>query len=469
MTLDTNSGVLSSKVPWWVFRAIQDETPFRTLLCRGGIGAGKSHGGQVWDLYRVFQNAVSTKDPKPSRSWTVAPSYRIAQTLIDLTFQVASDVFGLSEGKHFTFQRSFPRQLDFSPMGLNHRSMFLSASNPEHFVSDSITHWRWTEVAVSKAIVLEKLRDRLRDRRSKILQGLGDSTPEGTENHFYDIAGFAGESRDAIDEKRNVRCFRVPTKDNAKNLAPGYVEAIEAQYAYDPNKFKSYLLGLFAPHMRGNAYWEFFESRNILREKPYVSPNLPIFYCWDFNKSPLAHSVMQRQPVEKNFDRYHRFVSLWESHGDSRGLMDACAEFGARFPVGTYRDSVIELYGGHDGWNDGHNIDACDWETIKKYLKRIGYRNVVIKADRAAPAIRTSLEKVAALMTYELYLVSPECPKIIQSFAKTKLKNGMWDIEKPSDEDWTHWGDGPRYCLFQLNKEKNIVDPSWRPTFGVNI
>jgi hypothetical protein len=456
-------------VPWWVSRALLDKTQFRTFVCRGGLGAGKSHGGQIWDVQRSLENGTHIKDPKPTRSWTIAPDYRIAQTLIDLTFQVALDTFGLTEGPDFKFNRSFPRQLDFSPMGINHRMMFLSANNPEHFVSDSITHWRWTETAVSKPAVLKKLGDRLRDKRAKVLQGFCDSTTEGIENHFFDLAGFAGDSRDAIDRERNIRVFRVPTEDNVSNLKPGYIEALYAQYRYDPALLRAYLFGYFTEIRRSSAYYEWIESRNGLREAPEVLPHIPILSCWDFNKSPLAHSIMQRQVVTRDYERYHRWVSLWESHGECRGLMDACAEFAARFPPEKYGDTLIELYGGHDGWNGGHNIDACDWETIKKYLTRFRFRNVIIKADRAAPSIRTSLEKVAALMAYGEYVVSPECRKVKQSYAKTQLKKGEWDIEKPNGENWTHWGDGPRYCLFQLNKERNIVDPSWRPTFGVNI
>jgi hypothetical protein len=456
------SKVLDVELPWWVADCAQDLTT-DVFWITGGLGSGKTTGCTILDMIRCSQNAETRKGYPPTKSWVVAPTHKKLEDIIIPAFEeVLPMYFGMMPDRDFRIYRGKPPYIKFRK--LQHEIHLQSGDRPEYMVGTNITHWRMTEAGILKPEVYPKLQQRTRDPRAKHRQGIGEGTPEGTDNWYHDLANFEG-----YDPKNNFRRIRLESGDN-RHLPADYVETkVRRPLKHDPQKLLSYEKGIFASFTKGTAYWEWIQSRNMLRETPYVSPHLPILYCWDFNKSPLAHSVMQRQPVDKNYDRYHRWVSLWESNGESRGLMDACAEFGARFPLGTYRDTVIELYGGHDGWNGGHNIDACDWETIKKYLKRIGYRNVVIKADRAAPDIRPSLEKIAALMVYELYLVSPECPKLMQSFSKTKLLKGMWDFEKPNEEDWTHWADGPRYCLFQLNKERNIVDPSWRPTMGVNI
>jgi hypothetical protein len=430
----------------------------------GGLGAAKSYNGQIWDLCRVLTNGVLLSEPKPSISWTVAPNYRICDTLVDLTLEVARDIFGLIEGVNYVFHRAYPRWLDFKKMGLNHKLMFLSADNPEHFVSTSITHWRWSEVAVSKPIVLEKIQDRLRDKRAKVLQGLGDSTPEGVDNHFCELAGFVGGERQAIDEKRNFRVYRVETGDNVANLAPGYLEALRARYEYDPAKLKSYEKGLFVPFHKGMAYYEFVESRNVT-QPVQPNPEIPVYFCWDFNASPLAWVAAQKFWTQENYysPRREKVIGLKESSGEARGLMDAVAEFAAKFPVARFANTLIEVHGDASGWAKSHKGNtASDYSNIDDYLRSLGYRNVSLQALRSNPIVRQRLEKVAALMAYEYVSVTSECTKTIMGFRKTALKEGTWDIEKPSGEDWTHYPDAFTYGLFKLYKNTDVVNPGSR-------
>lgn len=428
----------------------------------GGLGAGKSHGGQIWDLARVLENGVSANDPKPSKSWTVAPNYRISDTLFDLTLHIAMETFGLREGSHFLVKRTFPKYFDFTPMGLNHRMMFLTADRPEMFVSESITHWRWSEVAVSKPEVFHKLQDRLRDRRAATLQGLGDSTPEGIGNHYCDLAGFGGADSDAVDEQRNFRKYRVETSDNSSNLAPGYVNALRARYAYSPDHLKAYELGLFT-NLAGSssAYREFIESRNVVAPiEP--RPELPLYLCWDFNVSPLAWVAAQKFWTQEKYysPRREKVIAIKEASGESRGLLDAVAEFAAMFPVSRFRDTLIEVHGDASGWAKSHKGNtASDYMNIEEYLRGLGYKNVNLQALRSNPIVRQRLEKVAALMAYEYTAVTFECRKLITGLRKTTLKEGTWDIEKPAGEDWTHFPDAFTYGLFKLYKNTDVVNP----------
>jgi hypothetical protein len=459
-------------VPWWVDSAIEDRTPLRTFWVVGGLGAGKSHGGQAWDIARVLENGVSINEPKPSKSWTVAPNYRISDTLFDLTLHVAMESFGMRESTHFLIKRAFPRYLDFTPMGLNHRMMFLTADRPEMFVSESITHWRWSEVAVSKPEVLQKLHDRLRDKRAKVLQGLGDSTPEGVSNHFYDLAGFGGAESDVVDEERNYRKFRVETTDNAANLADGYVNALRARYAYSSDHLKAYELGLFTNlRSSGSAWSQFIESRNVVSPiEP--NPNLPLLFCWDFNASPLAWVVAQRFWEQRNYysPRVEKIIGLKESSGESRGLLDAVAEFSAKFPVHKFGNTPIEIYGDATGWAKSHKGNtASDYMNIEDYLRALGYRRVEVYAMRSNPHVRQRLEKCAALMAYEMFAVTSECKRTISGFTKTMLKPGTWDIEKPQGEDWSHWPDAISYGLFKMFKDTDVVNPNAKGARGVAL
>lgn len=373
------------------------------------------------------------------------------------------------EGVHYDLKRSFPRCLTFNKSGLNHRMVFLSASNPEHFVSASITHWRWSEVGVSKASVFEKLQDRMRDMRAKVLQGLGDGTPE-TLNHYHDWAGFCGWQRDAVDTQRNIRVFRVETADNAKNLAPGYLDMLNAQYGYSNERMLSYTKGIFTNHFANSAHWEFIESRNVC-SGVVPSPSLTVMLTFDFNVSPLAWVVVQKFKHQKNYysPREDKYVAVEESDGTARGLMDAVADFGSKFPIAQYRHVPIEVYGDASGWARNIHSAGSDYSAIENYLKALGYQNVTIVADRCNPMIKHRLEKVAAIMAYERFAVNNNCTNLIRSFTRTLLKEGTFEIEKPSGEDISHWSDACDYLLYQVAKDTDLANPNARRVIGTAL
>jgi len=460
----------TATIPWWTHEFIEDRTPMRTLGCVGGIGSGKSHGSAIWDIARCLENGTSMKDPIPTVSWAVAPRYHISEnSLIPSTIKTASEVFGLKAGKHFTFLKSQPRKLSFAPMGINHLIEFLSADNPQFFVAASITHWRWTEAAVSKPEVFDKLQDRLRDKRAKVLQGLVESAPEGL-NHFYDLMGFGGDATDAVDDARNFRRVRIETGDNVDNLAPGYLEMLRARYGYSRERLLSYERGIFTSLTKSTAFWEWVESRNVVSaDEVPPSPHVPLIHCWDFNVYPLCYSVMQRHECGPLWNRSHRYATLWESSGESRGIEHALEEFARAFPVSDFRDTPILLYGDRSGFQKSPRMAGNSWTQIRDKLHALGYTNVTIKALEGVIGIQESLEKVAALMAYGQYVVSSKCPKTINAFAKTALVDGTWDLQKGGPDDPTHRSDGPRYALFALTRTLNVYDPKSGPLAGFMI
>lgn len=448
----------TASVPWWVFDSMEDITPNRVHWVTGGVGSGKTFGSAIWDITRMFQNGERRTSGAPgTSSWTIGPNYRIVDNLLKETIKVLIDCFKLRAGYHFALFRSFPKRLDFLPMGINHSIYFLSASNPEHFVSESITHWRWSEVGTSKPEVFDRIMDRLRDKRSQVLQGLGEGVPEGM-NHFSELANFFG-----VDEKRNFRRYIVETSENINNLAPNYLESLRARYAYDSNRLLSYEKGLFTNFTKGSAYYEFHPSKHVT-DPLWIDPSLTIYFNWDFNKHPLAWVASQQVPVRNRESFYYIFKA--ESSGESRGLLDAVAEFAIRCPVETYAHTYIEIHGDASGFANHHNTPGCDYDQIVHYLHALGYQNVHVAAPRHNPLVRHRLEKTAALMAYGYVLVCNCCPNLIESFTRTALKPGTWDIEKPADDWWSHYGDAASYNLYELNKDVDITKPSAQKILG---
>jgi hypothetical protein len=452
-----NKGKKSAAVPWWVFDSMADATPNRVHWVTGGVGSGKTYGSAIWDITRCFQNGERRYSVPGTTSWTVAPNYRIVENLLKETIKVLVDCFNLRAGYHFALFRSFPRCLDFKPLGINHRVYFLSADNPEHFVSESITHWRWSEVGTSKPEVFDRLMDRLRDKRSNVLQGLGEGVPEGM-NHFSELANFFG-----TDAKRNFSRYIVETGSNIHNLAPNYLDSLRSRYAYDSNRLLSYEKGLFTNFTKGSAYYEFHVSKHVF-DPLEIDPALTILFDWDFNKSPLAWVVSQKVPT-RNRESF-RYIFKEESSGESRGLLDAVAEFAIKCPAERYAYTAIEIDGDASGFANHHNTPGCDYDQIVHYLHALGYQNVQVVAQRSNPLVRHRLEKTAALMAYGYVLVCNNCPNLIESFTRTGLKPGTWEIEKPSDDTWTHYGDAASYQLYSNTKDIDITRPSANKVLG---
>jgi hypothetical protein len=447
--------------PFWVWDLLRDKTNYRCHWITKGLGAGGTHGAVLWHLLTCRAN----KDSK--FSWSIGPTFtQVENTLIPEFVKVLFDYFGLVEGQHFdVISSKRPRIVIHvwkTPRGAQ-EIHFFSAEKAERFVGPSVSHASGTEVGLWRRVAFEKTRARIRCAYAKIKQFLLEGTPEGF-NWYEKEANFP----EGILEARNYRRIILHTSDNP-TLDPDYIDNLRMAYEYDPGKLESYLFGLFVSFNRGTAYWEFFESRNVLKYIPTPQPASEILFCWDFNRSPLAWVAMQKFTTEKNGFRRQQYVCIAESSGKSRGLMDACAEFMARFPKERFFRTEIGIYGGHDGYTDRHNTPQCDFRQIQDYLKAGGFANSHIKADKAAPGIRPSLEKMAALMAYDMLAVSPECTRTINGFAKTSLIDGTWSFEKPAGEDWTHYADGPRYALTQIFKHVNIVNPHAREQYGTSF
>lgn len=435
-----------------MYHAIADNDS-SIIWVTGGLGSGKTYGAVVWFIQRCFLNYRSRF------SWAVAPTHTKAEDILIPTFlDVLSDVFGQQPGRDFVLTHGKPPMLRFKDSG--HTTYFHSGNKPEHMVGTNISHWLITEAGTQKREVYERCETRTRCPKATIRQGLGEGTPEGL-NWYADVANF-----DEYDHERKYRRFITWSDDNP-HLPHDYIERrLIAVYGRDPAKLQSYRYGLFVPFTRGTAYWEFFHSRNVVSE---VAPSLylPLILSFDFNKSPLAWVALQQQPHERNYHRVNRFVALAESKGDARGLLDACADFIAQFPPDIWRDVPIYIHGDPTGYHGSHKTSNCDFDQIQQYLMT-RYTNVAIQANRKAPRIRARLERINGFMAYERFVVAAHCRNLINSFAQTCLKDGTFEIEKPTNDTWTHYADAAGYPIYQLTKEQDLEDPTRERTYGIN-
>lgn len=444
----------STEVPWWVWDRIEDRKQERISWITGGLGSGKTYGTAIWHVKRCLENH------KSRYSWALVPTHSKADLIYIPAFQeVMQNHFGWVEGRDYTVRGSVPRRITLKRTKQD--IIFHSANKFRSLVGENISHWSATECGYYQHIEwFEKAQARLRCPKATILQGMGEGTPEGMDNPFEKLANF-----DGYDAERGFVRTNLWTEDN-KKLRAGYVDQLKRSLIHDPGKLRSYLYGEFVPFTKSTAYWEFVHSRNAGRHYP-ASEHLPLIFGWDFNVSPLAWVVIQRQPVDLTDQRYWRYTVVAESSGMSRGVTDAVAEFIYRFPPIVWRNQEIGLYGDPSGYAAHYQSASCGYDQILS-LMRSKYNNVTVQADRKAPTRQARLERHNALMCYEQFAVDIECVNTIRSFATTQLKPGTWDILKPTGEDWTHWGDAAGYPIFQLTKFDDLEPPLIPRVAGVN-
>lgn len=447
-------------IPWWVFDSLEDRTPDLVTWVTGGLGSGKSYGSALWHIQRCRENF------KSPFSWVVAPTHaKVNSIVIPALVEVMSNHFHWVEGRDFTVHSGAPAQVYLKRTG---QTIYGHSANKWRLmVGENISHYTATEVGYYQSRDwLDKCEARARCPKAKIIQGMGEGTPEGTENWYAEVADFTEGYHPEFPKILHKR-IRLETADNP-HLRSGYEDKVRRSCAHDAGKLESYLYGRFVPFTKGTAYWEFFHSRNVVLDVA-ASKQLPILLCWDFNKSPLAWVTIQRQPHEtRSGYRFHRYVALSESSGKARGIMDACVEFMAQYPPSEWADVPVRVYGDPSGYFGSHLSASDAYDTIRQHLSRY-YRRVELLAARAAPSIQSRLERVNALLANEEFLVAAWLRNTIKSLTNTALKKGMWQIDKPKDDDVTHWGDALGYMLFQETKESDLGRHSPPKTYGTNF
>lgn len=443
------------ELPFWVHDCLQDNSEYWNFNITKGLGAGGTYGAACWHYVMCLINHESWL------SWAIAPTFQQVQdTLIPTFSDVLSDVFGLEELKDYEFVSSGRPRLLLHATG--QEIHFKSANRPERMVGPNISHMTRSEPGMYGPLAFEKSGSRLRCPKAKRLQVLNEGTPEGMGNYWETIGNIA-EGRNP--ELKSTR-ITLWTDDNPA-LRPSYCENLEEIYKHDPNKLQSYRYGIFTPFTRGTAYWDFVQSRNVVLDVK-LSHLMPLVLTFDFNVSPIAIVGLQRQPHDKNGFRFHRWVALWESDGNSRGLMDACVEFFRAYPSSTWGDLPIEIDGGHDGYFGHHLSTSCAYDQIIQYFKAAGYRNVRVTAARSAPTIQARLERVNALFAYEQYVIAAWCRNLIKSHSESCLKPNMWELLKKKNGDFTHYSDAVGYPLFNRTKDTDLENPTRKPRHGLH-
>ncbi len=445
---------LDVALPWWVGEILNDSTENRRFYITKGLGSGGTWGAACWHYLMCLYNRHS------AFSWAVAPTYQQVQdTLIPTFAEVLQTVFGLEENQDYEVTASGRPRLYLKKY--RQTIHFKSANRADRFVGPSISHLTMTEPGLYQPVAFEKATARLRCPKAIRLQQLWEGTPEGLGNRWQEEADFP----EGVNEEKNARRVILWTEDNT-HLKPSYVENLKSAYSYDAVKLESYLYGSFKPFTKGTAYWEFFDSRNVVLDVQ-PSPYLPIVFSWDFGVSPLPWVTLQQQPIRRKNRDFKRFVVIGEGDGKAKGVLDGVAQFIATFPPHTYAGTPIVIDGGHDGFHGSHLSESCAFDQILSRLRQY-YSNVTIAASRSAPGHEESFNQINACFAYEILVVAAWCRNTIKSLTQSSFKEGTWGLLKKRGEDPTHFADALRAPIFRLTKGMDLEAPNQPKNFGMN-
>lgn len=430
-------------LPDWVYDCAEDPTKQRRFWITKGLGAGGTHGAALW---HVILAELNKKSPS---SWVVAPTYaQIRDPIIPSFVNALQVVLGYEQNRDYQIMRSGTPRIE---LRTGHSIYFKSANRPEMFVGANISHATMTEPGIIDRMAYDKTSDRIRCPKAKRLQFMLEGTPEGVGNWYEEHANIPYE----FDYEKNYRRITLWTEDNIH--LDGYADQVRRIHGHDKAKLESYLYGRFVPLVKGNAYHEWSDRKIKLDLK--ASTLLPLIMGWDFQVAPLSWVAWQQQPTRTRLGLEKRvFRALGESSGEAKGTMNACVEFALQFPPKDFERTQILLHGGHDGHSDHLDQDACYFETIKKHLRNLGYKNVSIEAPKKAPGLQDRYEQINKLMAYDVIEVAAWCRKLISSFQSTCFKAGTFKPVKNSDplKDTTQYGDAGSYPLYEITKDMDF-------------
>jgi hypothetical protein len=430
----------------------------RDFAVTAGLGAGKTHGLCQWHYSLVTMNS------KCKYSVFIEPIYRLIKTAAIPTYCKVLNQCGLREGRHYDIVSSGTPAIRFKNK-IGHEVLFISAERPDMLVAIEFSHGVMDEAGSCKPESFDKFQDRVRDSNSKRLQRFFGGVPTGL-NHYSDkfdsdvLPGWsaitAKQHRSANGKKER---YKLSTDENPF-IPQSYIEDLRDRYSGNPNAMKSFFYGEFAPLFEGLAIPSYNPGVHDI-EDIMPDPHREIDLTFDFNNSPMSWVALSMISFE---DAEGMRKSRYVAHDCARmgygRLRDAVIEFAARFPVSTYGETEINIFGDRTGFAQSHKVELTDFQQIKTILHSLGYKNINIRATDTLMLESDTLEALDRLFQENLILLCKAATNLKRSLIMTQLVPGQRKILKPAGETHTHWLDALKYWAYVKTKR---FDGSGKP------
>lgn len=445
--MQTSQQTVKFRRQWWVQQAI-DDTETEVFCIHAGLGSGKTHGTCDWHLDRSILNSECRF------SAFVMPIYQKIHDSAIPTFLKIFVSLGYQEGRDFRLLKS-PYPKIVLPRNNGHEIHFFSATRPDKIVAVEYSHASGSECGDYSKDALNLIQTRVRDSKSKALQTAFEGAPQGitpfaklfnnSDNSHWDEY----EARAYKHKQEPVKRFRLTTFDNPF-VPASYVKRLFRIYRGNQPYINSYVYGMFVPLVEGNAY-EYFSLKHVIKDLE-PDPHLPIAFKWDFNANPLAWVASQKFSFYEYGQRIQRWVAVHEANEGASNTKRAVLEFALKFPVERFARTPISIYGDSSGHAQSHKIEGSDYDTIESALRELGYKNVIVEALRYNPPETATVEALNTLFRDDLHYVCERCSEYIRSLSSTCWKQGVKKLDKPKEDDWSHWSDAAKYWAYVIQQ-----------------
>lgn len=452
---------LRLKCAWWVGEALTDRDS-SVMAVTAGLGSGKTHGGCQWHHERVRDNYDS-----PFSAFMEPSFQKVVDTAIP-TYQKCLQALCMTENRDYKILKSPYPKLIYLDQKVKHEVHFLSAETPEKIAGVEYSHACEDEAGINSGEARKNLRGRLyRDSRAKISQFLIFGAPQGI-NEFaeeFDSDTLGGWERPHPRDHYKLtisegivlkkRRFKLWTDDNPF-VKPQYLAELQDTYGHNPNLIRSYRYGEFCPLTEGSAYNNYLPQKHDC-DSTQPDPYLPIIMCWDFNAQPLAWVGIQGKIVDEDIRR-RRYYAIHEANEGAQNLDDACVEFAVKFPVSTFKNTPIFLYGDRTGHAASHKTSGSDFENIALYLKQLGYNHVEIMAQKQVAPEASSVDALNRLFLSNSFHIDKRCKMLRRGLMATVWKKGTRKLDKPVGETHTHHPDACKYWAWQERENLLVLN-----------
>ncbi len=382
----------------------------------GPIGSGKSQA--------LCQEAIKLSYLNPGRLGLLgAPTYPMLRDATQTTLlEILSRnriPYELNKAENILTLKDTGSKVLFRPVEEFER---LRGTNLAWFGLDELTYTQeeaW--------VVLE---GRLRDPQAGRLCGFGVWTPKG-----YDWV----YRRFVSDPVEGYEVVIAQPFENRYLLArvPDFYERLKR--SYDAKFYQQEVLGEYINIHGGLVYHAFRRTEHV--KEVGVRQGRRLLWALDFNVDPMCSVVAQIEGET---------VYVVDEIVLSRATTEeACEEFCARFPqheggIGIYGDASGS-YLKTSGWSD--------YQVIREYFRRAGYRGVSYHVPRMNPPVRERVALVNAKLrsaSGERHLfIDRKCRELIKDLEEVSYKAESTVIDKEKDPRRTHLSDALGYLIWQ--------------------
>ena len=369
----------------------------------GGIGSGKTFVGAVWMVKAILES-------HDNRALICARDFGQLRNATLVEFNAVLKIFGLIEGKHFTFNKSVFEYRFFNGTVIICTGM----NNPDSALRGPSYGIVWADEAefYEKDAWL-KLKGRVRRNPGLIRI---TSSPNGF-NHMYDEF----ELREDADKK----VVRSTTYDNP-TLPKEYVE--DLKNSYSPKMFSQEVLAERVSLNQQSVYDEFDRAKHVRTGcAELLRPTDQLFAFLDYN--------INRYPAVYMFIRNNTVYCVGEEWLEFGGSRQMAQQIKSRWP-----NRHVIVVGDSQGNNKGDV--AADYSNYEIFRQE-----GIITKTFLNPPVQQRIINANSRLYHHKVVIDPSCEKLIRDLEQVSYDD-KGKILKTGNLDLTHISDAWSYGMW---------------------